>query len=72
MMKKIGELDRDNEFLPSRDLNKEETISESVEAPAQLETEEKSTKSSEVVAKEPSRPEDEAAGSRPIRDSLSL
>jgi hypothetical protein len=70
MMKKTGELDREKEFVPSRDLNKaESTSSDSTEAPPAEAEKEKSTKSSQPVAKKASSSE---AGSQPIRDSLSL
>jgi hypothetical protein len=73
MMKKTGELDREKEFVPSRDLNKAEstTSSDSTEAPPAEAEKEKSTKASQPVAKKASSSEDET-GSQPIRDSLSL
>jgi hypothetical protein len=71
MMKKTGDLDREKEFVPSRDLNKGESTSDSTETPPAEAEKENFTKSSQPVAKKSSSSEDEA-GSQPIRDSLSL
>ena len=71
MMKKTGELDRENEFVPSRDLNKNlEDEARGSEAPK---SEKKETKPSQPTNKAAAKnkPVDEDEN-RPIRDALSL
>ena len=62
MMKKIGELDREKEFVPSRDLNEENKMSEQ---------ERKKETKADTDAQRMRRSEGDA-DSKPIRDSLSL
>ena len=62
MMKKIGELDREKEFVPSRDLNEENKMSEQ---------ERKKETKTDTDAQRMRRSEGDA-DSKPIRDSLSL
>ena len=70
MMKKTGELDREKEFLPSRDLNKVdyETSSE----PEQKIEANSSAEGSLVEEKQSKRETKSDADAKPMRDSLSL
>ncbi|CAJ1940438.1 unnamed protein product [Cylindrotheca closterium] len=71
MMKKTGELDREKEFIPSRDLNKDDDTNNKVQEP-QIDTK-NSSEASRIKKTQSSNPQPESdSSSNPIRDSLSL
>mmetsp|Transcript_37536 Transcript_37536/g.91059 ORF Transcript_37536/g.91059 Transcript_37536/m.91059 type:complete len:201 (-) Transcript_37536:5453-6055(-) len=71
MMKKTGELDREKEFVPSRDLNKDDGTN-SGEQETKIATKTSSeTPTTKQSQSNPKPPENDST-SKPIRDSLSL
>lgn len=70
MMKKTGELDREKEFVPSRDLNKADAEASS-EPESEIEAN-SSTESSPVEKTQHKRKLESDADSKSVRDSLSL
>eukprot|EP00980_Cylindrotheca_fusiformis_P011070 scaffold2551_cov113-Cylindrotheca_fusiformis.AAC.9 len=71
MMKKTGELDREKEFVPSRDLNTESPNQDGDSPSAEVKTEAEKSTAYETNPNNSSPSEDES-DRRPIRDSLSL
>lgn len=70
MMKKTGELDREKEFVPSRDLNRDDDTNNN-EQETKIDSE--SSEEAATIKKTKSKPKAEKdSDSEPIRDSLSL